>query len=70
MNKKKVCEQSEADPRTPVRKAASIGLALLGLLFLILWFRNLMTHGSMLQTWIFLGAAALCAYLSKRMNKI
>lgn len=51
------------------KKAASIGFALLGLFFLILWFSNLMTHASMLRTWIFLGAAALCAYLSKRMNK-
>ncbi|MDI6737871.1 MAG: hypothetical protein QME12_05145 [Nanoarchaeota archaeon] len=69
MNKRKVCEQSEVDHRTPVRKAASIGFALLGLLFLILWFRNLMAHGTMLRTWIFLAAAAFCAYLSKRMNK-
>lgn len=51
------------------KKTASIGFAVLGLLFLILWFRNLMVHASMLQTWIFLAAAALCAYLSKRMNK-
>ena len=51
------------------KKAASMGFALLGLLFLILWFYSLMTHKSMLQTWIFLGAAALMAYLSKRMNK-
>ncbi|MFA5887463.1 MAG: hypothetical protein WC852_02025 [Candidatus Nanoarchaeia archaeon] len=50
-------------------KAASMGFALLGLFFLILWFSNLMRHKSMLQTWIFLGAAAFCAYLSKRMNK-
>lgn len=51
------------------KKAASIGFAVLGLFFLILWFRNLMVHASMLQTWIFLGAAALCAYLSKKVNK-
>lgn len=69
MNKKKVCERSEVDLRTPVRKAAGIAFALIGLFFLIMWFRNLMTHASMLQTWIFLAAAACMAYLSKRMNK-
>lgn len=51
------------------KKAASMGFALLGLLFLIIWFYSLMTHASMLQTWIFLAAAACMAYLSKRMSK-
>ncbi len=51
------------------KKAASIGFALLGLLFLILWFYSLMTHKSMLRTWIFLAAAACMAYLSKRMSR-
>ncbi|MFH1065072.1 MAG: hypothetical protein V1734_01025 [Nanoarchaeota archaeon] len=51
------------------KKTASMGFALLGLLFLILWFYSLMTHKSMLLTWIFLGAAALCAWLSKKVNK-
>ncbi|HII15319.1 MAG TPA: hypothetical protein HA362_03315 [Nanoarchaeota archaeon] len=51
------------------KKAASMGFATIGLVFLIMWFYNLMARKSMLLTWIFLGAAAVCAYLSKRMNK-
>lgn len=51
------------------KKTASMGFALLGLFFLILWFYSLMKHSGMLQTWLFLAAAALCAWLSKRMNK-
>ena len=51
------------------KKAASILFAIIGLLFLVLWFYSLMSRRSMLQTWIFLAAAALMAYLSKRMNK-
>jgi|GEM_PF-6247494 len=51
------------------KKAAGIAFAVIGLVFLILWFYNLMAHGSMLLSWIYLAVAAVMAYLSKRMNK-
>lgn len=51
------------------KKAAAIIFALIGLVFLVLWFYNLMAHKSMLRTWAFLALAAVMAWLSKRINK-